>query len=33
MLSPQDFNWSKEEKMSESLRNNDEDTPYGYVVP
>ena len=29
----QDGNWSKEEKMSESLRDNDEATPYGYTVP
>ena len=33
MPSPQDGNWSKEEKMSEPLRDNDEATPYGYTVP
>jgi len=33
MPSPQDGDWSKEEKMSESLRDNDEGTPYGYRVP
>ena len=32
MPSPQDGNWSKEEKMSEPLRD-DEATPYGYTVP
>jgi len=29
----EDGNWSKEETMSESLRDNDEATPYGYTVP
>ena len=33
MPSGQDGKWKKEEKMSESLRHNDEDTPYGYIVP
>eukprot|EP00913_Durusdinium_trenchii_P032642 g30552.t1 len=33
MPSQQDGNWSKEEKMSEFLGDNDEDSPYGYSVP
>ena len=33
MPSPQDGSWSKEEKMSEPLRDNDEAAPYGYTVP
>ena len=33
-MSPlQDGNWSKEEKMSASLHDTDEDHPYGYIVP
>ena len=32
VLALQDGTW-KEEKMSESLRDNDEDTSYGYIVP
>ena len=33
MPSGQDGKWSKEGKMSASLHDNDEDAPYGYIVP
>jgi hypothetical protein len=33
VLALQDGTWKKEDKMSESLRDSDEDTSYGYIVP
>ena len=32
-LTLQDGGWKKESKMSASLRDNDEDSPYGYFLP
>ncbi|CAK9044333.1 unnamed protein product [Durusdinium trenchii] len=33
IYSQEDGKWSKEGKMSAPLRDNDEDAPYGYIVP